>query len=114
MARRPLQDQPHVLTANRLHDGAVVYRTRHGQWSRSLDEARIESPLAAREALLAEADADVAAARVVAPALIPVAEDQGRPRPLSLRERLRAEGPSLTLPQDTALPRLEEVHDVSV
>ncbi|WP_051013626.1 DUF2849 domain-containing protein [Pararhodospirillum photometricum] len=114
MARRPPLDQPHVLTANRLHDGAVLYRTQDGQWSRSLEDARIESPLAAREALLAEADADVAAARVVAPTLIPVAEDQGRPRPLSLRERLRAEGPSLALPHDTPLPRPGELRDVSV
>ena len=44
----PLQQKlkitgPVVVTANRLGDGAVIYRTLDGQWTTQLDQAAVVS-----------------------------------------------------------------------
>ena len=49
---------PVVVTANRLSDGAVVYRTAAGTWSTRLDEALVVSTVPAATQLLSEALAD--------------------------------------------------------
>ena len=46
---------PVVVTANRLRDGAVVYRTRDGHWSVRLDEAAVVTAAPAASELLAAA-----------------------------------------------------------
>ena len=55
-----------VVTANRLGDGAVVYLTAAGDWSVWLKEASAV-PDQDADRLMAEAEADVAARRVVGP-----------------------------------------------
>jgi len=84
---------PVVITANRLSDGGVVYRTRDGQWSTVLDDAAVATTAAAATELLAAAAADTAA---VGAYLAPVRFDQdGRTQPGNLRERIRSKGPTI-------------------
>ena len=83
----------HLVTANRLTDGAPVYRTGDG-WSKDIAKARLV-PEAGAEALLAEAQSGPRPLPVVAPYLIEAADEAGRVRPVSLRERIRAFGPTV-------------------
>lgn len=81
------------LTANRLSDGAVVYRGRDGGWTTRVAEAATFADDGA--AALAEAAADVAACKVVGLDLIDVESVGGVTTPVSLRERIRAFGPTI-------------------
>jgi predicted NAD/FAD-binding protein len=97
----PLQQKlkitgPVVITANRLADGAVVYRTLDGHWTTRLDEAAVVSTAPAAGALLAAAAADEVAAvgAYVAPVRL---ERDGTVRPGNLREGIRHAGPTVDL-----------------
>lgn len=87
-----------VVTASRLREGDVVYLTADGHWSTHLNESQASADGAVIEALLAKAQADVAARLVVAPYAFPVVEIDGILQPLSTRETIRAAGP--TVPSD--------------
>ena len=95
----PLQQKlkitgPVVVTANRLGDGAVVYRTRGGAWSTALAEAAVVDTAPAATALLAQSVADDIGA--VGAYVAPVEFDaDGRPQPGNLRERIRLTGPTI-------------------
>jgi hypothetical protein len=98
----PLQQKlkiagPIVITANRLGDGAVVYRTASGSWSTALDDAAVAETVPAALALLnaAAADGERAVGAYVAP--VRVAAD-GRRQPGNLRERIRSRGPTIAIP----------------
>lgn len=84
-----------ILTANRLRDGAVAYRTPPGEWVTDIAAAEIASDGAAAERLTSAGAADVAARLVVGPYLIEVAIAGGVVTPASYRERIRAAGPSI-------------------
>jgi hypothetical protein len=84
----------HVVTGNRLRDGVPVYFAGSGRWSPVLAEARHVAPAEA-EALLAEAQAGAPPHPVIAPYLIEAALRDGRLVPLSLREQIRAFGPTV-------------------
>jgi len=88
---------PVVVTANRLGDGAVVYRTIGGRWSPRLDEAAVVTTAPAATALLDAAVADdiSAVGAYVAPVRIGAG---GRPEPGNLRERIRHAGPTVAPP----------------
>ena len=83
-----------IITANRLIDGAVVYRTAHEGWSERLEDGNLLAPEVA-EATLAGVQADDVG-NVVEPYLIEVG-DEGAARPTRYRERIRASGPSVRL-----------------
>jgi hypothetical protein len=84
-----------VLTANRLHDGIVVYLAADGRWVESIENAVVaRSPDGAR-ALQEQGARDSAANLVVEPYLAEVAEAGGRLLPARMRERVRVEGPSI-------------------
>jgi hypothetical protein len=85
-----------VVTANRLGDGAVVYRTRDGGWTTDLAAAALLGAADA-QALLAGAEAD--GRRAVGPYLAPVelTADRGV-LPGNLREQIRRAGPTFALP----------------
>jgi hypothetical protein len=85
---------PVVITANRLGDGAVVYRTHDGQWSSRLDEAAVVNTAPAATALLAAALADDVSAVGAYVAPVRMGSD-GRPEPGNLRERIRHAGPTV-------------------
>lgn len=83
-----------ILTANRLADGAVVYLTAAGTWSTELRRGVVAREEKAASALLARGQRDAEQAVVVAPYLIAVTQEADGPRAVSLRERIRAAGPS--------------------
>jgi hypothetical protein len=98
----PLQQKlkvtgPVVVTANRLGDGAVVYRTARGNWTNDLAAAAVVTTAPAASELLAAALADrlVAVDAYVAPVEV---TPQQRVVPGNLRERIRLHGPTVALP----------------
>ena len=82
------------MTANRLDDGLVVYLNGAG-WSECIDDARIAGDDAAADRLLARAEGPGQAVRVVDPYLIEVTREGAVPRPVRLREAIRARGPTV-------------------
>ncbi|SRR5690606_19969755 len=85
-----------MVVANRLADGAVVFLTPDERWCTWIGDGRVLDDAAEAELALSIARRHETENLVVEPALIEVtvAED-GRPRPVSLRESIRAFGPSL-------------------
>ena len=81
------------LTANRLDDGAVVYRTKLETWSRNDHDAAVFENDAS--AALEEAGSDVIRALVVGVELIDVTMTDTGTTPVSLREKIRAFGPTI-------------------
>lgn len=90
-----------IVTANRLTDGRVVFRTANGQWSDSLAAAALLEPTAAGAAV-AESAADVAARRIVEPYAVDVTVTAVGPVPRTVRERIRAGGPTAGTESRTA------------
>ncbi len=85
-----------IVTANRLDDGLVVYLNGAG-WSERIEDARIAGDDAAADGLLAEAEGPGQEIRVVGPYLIEIALEGAEPRPVSYREAIRAQGPTVRL-----------------
>lgn len=88
---------PVAVTANRLTDGAVVWRTQGDGWSIDLADAAIVTTADEAIALLANAqkrDIDAVGA-YVAPVVL---EADGAILPGNLRERIRVAGPTFELP----------------
>ncbi len=88
---------PVVVTANRLRDGAVVYRTPNGQWATRLDNALVVTTAPDATALLAAARTDVNAAVDIYVAPVELGAN-GAIRPGNLREAIRQAGPTFDLP----------------
>lgn len=87
-----------VVTANRLRDGAVIYRTAAGNWSTELADAVIVNSEAAAKNLLAAAAKEGTLA--VGAYAAPVEHDRdGRVVPGNLREVIRHSGPTFELPR---------------
>ena len=93
-----------IVTANRLDDGLVVYlngasggASGGGSWSERIEDARIAGDDAAADGLLAEAEGQGQEIRVIEPYLIEVALEGAEPRPVSYREAIRAQGPTVRL-----------------
>jgi len=97
----PLQQKlkisgPVVVTANRLSDGAVVYRTAEQGWSTKLEDALVVTTAPAATELLSGAAADDVGA--VGAYVAPVEVRDGRVEPGNLRERIRVQGVTFNLP----------------
>ncbi len=92
----------HVITANRLGDGAVVYFRGPGDWTGEFAAARRIGDREALAQMLDVAEADVGARLVVGVYDLPVDGDAdaagGEAQPVSMREKIRAGGPTVTLP----------------
>jgi hypothetical protein len=86
-----------VITANRLRDGVVIYRSVAGGWSTGIADALVVDTEAAAKALLAEAAKQ--GTLVVGAYAAPVETANGRILPGNLRERIRAGGPTFELPK---------------
>jgi hypothetical protein len=84
-----------AITANRLSDGLVVFLDDSGGWSLSIAEARLVSDGADLDAANGYAKSQHDARIVVEPYPIDVEIVDGRPVPVRLRERIRAEGPTV-------------------
>jgi Protein of unknown function (DUF2849) len=88
---------PVVVTANRLRDGAVIYRTTQGGWTTELGAAAVVTTTPAAQELLKGAVADDVGA--VGPYVAPVElTPDRRVLPGNLRERIRVAGPTIELP----------------
>lgn len=83
---------PHVLTANDLRLGDVVYLTAADTWSRDLKEAEILEDEAHAQWRLIEASAQ--SGTVVGVYLAAVKPGPNGPEPAHFREGFRARGPS--------------------
>lgn len=84
---------PHVLTANRLIDGRVVFRDAAGRWVEAFAEAAVLAADAVETALAAAA-ADVEAREIVGPYAVELVEIDGRLAPKTMREKIRVSGPT--------------------
>jgi len=85
----------HVITANRLNDGLVVFMGKDGCWENSILDAQVLETDETLKTRLALANAALQAQIVVGPYEIEVSEnDKGEFRPLRFRERIRAYGPT--------------------
>jgi hypothetical protein len=98
----PLQQKlkvtgPVVVTANRLGDGAVVYRCADGSWTKDLAAAAVLTTTPAALELLTAALADrlKAVDAYVAPVQL---TPQQHVLPGNLRERIRCHGPTVAPP----------------
>jgi hypothetical protein len=87
-----------VITANRLRDGVVIYRTAAGGWATELAEAVVVVSEAEAKKLLAAAAGEGTVAIGAYAAPVEVTEDR-RILPGNLRERIRATGPTFDLPR---------------
>jgi hypothetical protein len=101
----PLQQKlkvtgPVVITANRLGDGAVVYRSADGGWTKDLAAAAVVTTTPAATELLTAALADKLEAvdAYVAPVTF---TPQQQVLPGNLRERIRFGGPTVALPGES-------------
>ncbi|HEV7318314.1 MAG TPA: DUF2849 domain-containing protein [Ensifer sp.] len=84
-----------VLTANRLSDGISVWLDAAGNWVEQLQDAFIARHAEAVDALEATGKQAFADNKVVDANVVDVEEVNGTLRPLRMRERIRAEGPSI-------------------
>jgi hypothetical protein len=88
---------PVVVTANRVGDGAVIYRRADGGWTTRLAAAAVVTNAAGAQELMSAAVADDLGA--VGPYIAPVQVLQGgHVRPGNLRELIRLDGPTIELP----------------
>lgn len=85
---------PHVFSANRLADGAVVYLTALNQWSDRFDDARVLSDEADLEHARRVAQDAEGQNLIVAGYEVPVDASDAL-RPDRLRERIRSGGPTI-------------------
>jgi hypothetical protein len=88
---------PVVVTANRVGDGAVVYRRAGGGWTTQLTNAAVTTSATTARELINEATADDL--RAVGPYIAPVKlSPAGELLPGNLREAIRLGGPTIELP----------------
>ena len=90
---------PQMIIANRLTDGRIVFLAGNDQWVRSIDEGLLLDG-DAQSQYLPRAQQHEAECRVVDPNLIEVTVEDGRRRPIEIREAIRAFGPSLGSERD--------------
>ena len=86
-----------MIIANRLIDGRVVFMDDTGGWVNEISDGLLLVSRQDADERLLEAQKAVEANRVVDPYLIDVSADGGRRRPVLVRERIRAFGPSVGL-----------------
>ena len=84
-----------VLTANRLTDGIAVWYDRDGRWNEWIGRSVVANTKEDAEKLDAIGKKAYANNEVLDVNLIEVEEIEGQIRPLRLRERIRAEGPTI-------------------
>lgn len=89
---------PHMIIANRLTDGRVVFMTAARDWATDITAGQVADDGAAADALLAQSRQHEANNCVIDPCLIEVQLVDGVPQPLAYREYIRAFGPSVPLP----------------
>lgn len=84
-----------AITANRLRDGRVVFRTPSGNWSLDVADSAIEPNEAAANVVLASVNANANEQDVVEVYAVEMNLTGKTPRPAKLREAIRALGPTI-------------------
>ena len=84
-----------MIIANRLTDGLVVFYAGDGEWSVDIAAGQVITDATEEARAFAAAKADEDKCRVVDPNLIDVTLDGGSPRPVAIREAIRAFGPTV-------------------
>ncbi|HUI21547.1 MAG TPA: DUF2849 domain-containing protein [Methylocella sp.] len=85
----------YVISANRLADGIVVYVGRDGSWSERLNDAKLYRGKEEAQAGLLLGQNDAKRNLVVEPCVVEVTEEEGGLRAVTLRESIRARGPTI-------------------
>ncbi len=86
---------PAMITANRLADGEVVYLTANGGWSPQLTEGYAFEGQDEEDRMLSIAAQAEAELVIVASYVMEAAWVDGHLAPISQRERIRAQGPTV-------------------
>ncbi len=86
-----------AVTAVHLRSGDVLYARADGSWAERFDDAEVYYTKPDADAALARANKDVEAQLVINPYLFEVAEQDGLAVPASVREKIRAKGPTVRL-----------------
>jgi hypothetical protein len=86
---------PEMITANRLDDGRVVYLDAQGGWTADFRRGLVLEDAAARKTALEQGEASARANVAVDPYSIELEMRAGHLAPRTLRERIRAEGPTV-------------------
>ena len=86
-----------MIIANRLIDGRVVFLDDTGGWVNEIAEGLLLASKQEAEQQILTARRAVEENSVVDPYLIDVSAEGNRPRPVLVRERIRAFGPSVGL-----------------
>lgn len=84
-----------VLTANRLTDGIAVWLDVNGHWVENLQDALVARHAECVTSLEEIGKRDFADNKVVDVAVVDVQETDGTLWPIRLRERIRAQGPTM-------------------
>jgi hypothetical protein len=90
-----VQQAQQAMTANRLRDGQVVYLCEDDSWSEHIEHSIVADTEDLAKTLQELGARAAAQHAVVDPYLFPVSIENGRIRPLSRREEIRAAGPSV-------------------
>jgi hypothetical protein len=85
----------HMLIANRLNDGLVVFLAPDGSWVESIDKGWLAEDESDCKNALQRGNQAQYANHVIGPDLIEVAENHGIRVPVSIREAIRAAGPTV-------------------
>jgi hypothetical protein len=96
-----MPDSAQMIIANRLRDGLTVFRAPDGSWVEAIAAGAIARTSEDAQAMLSAAEADAQRNLVVGPYLIDVTQESGTPQPLSWRETIRANGPTVETGRST-------------
>ncbi len=95
MFRAATEGSLKAITANRLGDGIVVFMDADGGWPTRIDTAVVFADGPDLVAAVAYAKSQHDARIIVEPYTIDVRLEDGRPVPRLLREKIRADGPTV-------------------
>ncbi|WP_020593569.1 DUF2849 domain-containing protein [Kiloniella laminariae] len=84
-----------IITANRLLDGEVVYLGENAEWIENLSGAKTVDDADGEANLLAAAKEAEATQKIVGAYLMKVARDAAGIQTLSVKEEIRAKGPTV-------------------
>ena len=85
----------YVVTANEVLSGDTVFRSAEATWVRGIDGAAVSKCEDTGFVALGEAQKDEHANIVMEPYLVEVSRESGAIRPVHIRERIRALGPTV-------------------